>query len=98
MKEQLNQILNELEEIISERNYKLNDFEKLDISVRILNTNQTNSNKSFPKTPYKKSNSFTSKDEEPTPKQIFFLKKAGKEIPAGLTKQEAIKLIEDLKK
>lgn len=39
----------------------------------------------------------TSKDELPTEKQIYAIKKSGREIPAGLTRKEASEIIKKIK-
>jgi len=121
MKEELKKIIDELKELIDDEGLNINDFELLDISVRILNTNQINNKPKFttnvyPTKPivneFKKSIISTSQNpiidklvnespfnskEEATEKQIYYLKKMGKVIPAGMTKSEASMIIKKLK-
>jgi hypothetical protein len=102
MKEQLNEIINDLREVCEEQNLKLSDSELMDFSTRILNTNKINKYKELPKKqfiPYKKetSNPLTKGQEPATDKQKYALEQLGKQVPAGLTKLEAIKMIKELK-
>ena len=106
MKTELIKIITELEEIIEEKNLKLSDYEKLDISVRILNTNQINQKKPFftkredspySKKEYPKTNSLTSQEEKPTESQLKEAKRLGLTIPAGSSKKDVWRLIKERK-
>jgi hypothetical protein len=110
MKTELKQIIEELEEVIKDK-YKLTDFEKIDIAVRILNSQSINKNKfnnykdksenefnKFVNNQFKrqsefKNNSYTSKEEPPTQKQIDACKRKGITIPAGSSKKEVWKIM-----
>jgi hypothetical protein len=59
----------------------------LDCSTRIFNNPSFNAN-----------NIVQDEPEPATEKQIYFLKKAGRQVPSGLTKREASKIIEELKR
>jgi hypothetical protein len=112
MKEELIQIIEELEEVIKDK-YKLTDFEKIDISVRILNSQSINKNKfnNYPKNEFNgfvnnqlkkqsefKNNSYTSKEEPPTQKQIDACKRKGITIPAGASKKDVWKIMNSKEK
>ena len=94
MEKELIKIIDELKNVFEQTGLILRDNEIMDFAVRIYNSREiTNSkNKSFyaPKR-------LGDKEELATEKQIYALKKAGKEVTKGLTKKEAFKLIKELK-
>lgn len=105
MKTELIEILNELEEVIKDK-YKLTDFEKMDIAVRIYNSQSINKQKQFYPKPYpkkefrndfSKTSPLTSKDELPTESQLKEAKRLGLTIPAGSSKQDVWKIIKEFK-
>jgi hypothetical protein len=94
MKTELKQIIIELEEVIKEVEYKLTDFEKIDIAVRIYNSQEIKNEFKD----YSKTSPLTKKEEPPTQKQIDACKRKGITIPAGATKKEVWKIMNNKEK
>lgn len=98
MKQELKNIIKELRELINESNLHLTDSELMDYALRIYNTNEINKFKNIQK-PYTRPkdsiNPIPKNEDEPTKSQIWKLKNLNITIPAGLTKNEASKLIKE---
>lgn len=101
MKEKLIQIINELIEAIKDSNI---DTVREEIvfqeAIRIYNTQQINMKKSYQKNYYSKEKTtspYNFKEDPATDKQKYAIKQAGKQIPAGLTKIEASRIIKQIK-
>jgi hypothetical protein len=113
MKEELNQTIDELNEVIKEKKLNILDKDLLDFALKLYITESINKQKQFyPKTypknefnikkdfPFIKkdyANPLTKSEEPATEKQINLIKRYGKVIPAGLTKRKAMKIISNLK-
>jgi hypothetical protein len=95
MKEELRLILKELSEVIEEEKLNITHSEIFDAALRIYLTQTINKNKT---TPLKNELEPKEDDGLATPNQIYALKKAGKEIPKGLTRKEAWKILKELKR
>lgn len=88
MKE-LEQIIIDLQEVISNTNLNISDEFTLDCAVRILNSQSINNSKQTYNSKYK--------EEPATEKQVNMIKQLNKGVvPAGITKREAMKLIGEL--
>jgi hypothetical protein len=102
MKDELIKIIDELKETISQEGLQILDKDLLEFSIRILNTNQINNKPKpfYPRNEFKsdsKTNPLTSQEQPATDKQKYLIQKFGKVIPAGLSKAEAMKIIQNLK-
>jgi hypothetical protein len=108
MKTELKQIIKELSEVIEEEKLNITHSELMDFAIRILNSQSINKQKFYPKQDYNKeiknefkdypkTNTFTSKDELPTERQIKAMKRLNLTIPAGATKKEVWKIMKEFK-
>ena len=106
MKEEIIKIIKELKEVINDNDLKLNILDKdlLDSAIKIYLTEKIGEQKQFyPKQNYNKEiknefkNNYSSKDEPPTQKQIDGCKRRGITIPAGATKRELWKIMNEHK-
>lgn len=108
MKEELNKIIKELKEVLTENKLNITNSELLDLSLRIYITESIGKQKQFyPKpNPYpcpsstpKLNNKLEPKEKDglATPQQIYALKKAGIDVKDNISKKEAFNLIKELK-
>jgi hypothetical protein len=100
MKTELIQIIDELNEVIKEKNLNITHSELLDSALRIYLTNSINKQKQFSKPTYSKpfvknalENEKPRNEQLATKNQLWRLKKENIPIPLGLTKQKASELI-----
>ena len=95
--ERLEQIIIDLQEAVEKTNLKISDEALFDGALRILNTQAINSKNELKKTNFLNYPKESYKQELATEKQKDLIKKLNKGIvPAGITKQEAIKFIQEL--
>lgn len=102
MKTELIQIIDELNEVIKEKNLNITHSELLDSALRIYLTNSINKQKQFSKPTYSKpfvknalENEKPRDEQLATKNQLWRLKKENIPIPLGLTKQKASELIKE---
>ena len=113
MKTELKQIIEELNEVILEKKLNILDKDLLDSAIKIYLTEKIGEQKQFyPKQPFNYStttninkeiknkfkNNYSPKDEPPTQKQIDGCKRRGITIPAGATKRELWKIMNEKEK
>lgn len=104
MKTKLINIINDLKLVKKETEITVRDEIIFQEAIKIHLTNEIgNQKKAYPykKPEYKPDKTnispYTKKEQPATEKQIYVIKKAGKEIPVGLTKKEATRIIGELK-
>jgi hypothetical protein len=109
MKEELNKTIDELNEVIKEKQLQILDKDLLDLAIKLYITDSINKQKQF--YPDKEFNKFLNgqgkqitnelnnekKIEQPTDKQIKACKKLNLIIPEGSSKQDVWKLMKENK-
>ena len=107
MKTELKQIIRELSEVIVDERLNILDKDKLDFALKLYITESIGKQKQFyPKTNYPKNefrNDFktsplTKSEEKPTEAQIKACKKLNLPIPAGSSKKDVWKIMNENKK